>query len=146
MSTTATEKHDKLKPLYELLLKAENIMDDRAFDETGEQDFDEPYICFDQVIIFWRNGRYVLCDIYDSFKNIQFETAEEVVSFFEGYSSGDTIWNSEDGKKTGLIPTEKAQNVGIYLHCMATISMTKKYYEAVISESQQKMNEPTDAR
>lgn len=127
---------EKLKELFPLLeaIKNDGFDDDLVLSEPNKDENDY-YICFEQIIILWIEEKYVLRCLYDSFKNLEFQTKEEVLAFYEAYLDyGDVTPRGETGKeKTNL---EIASNAGIIARLTSFLEDMQPDFDKCMAKNQ----------
>ena len=122
----------QLQDLYDYLQANYEPLTEGDLSISGPND-DEPtdYICCDQKIVIFKNNGFQIADLYDSHPTLFFETKEQVLSFYEGWSRPTFYVDFIDEKKS-------AESIGILIAMSETMTrnMDNPYLKKVISPTQ----------
>lgn len=124
----------QLQELYELLKANYEPLTEGDLSISGPNE-DEPtdFICCDQKIIILKNNAFQIADLYDSHPTLIFETQDEVLAFYEGWSRPTFYVDFTDENKS-------AESVGVLFAMSETMTrnMDNPYWKRVISPTQVK--------
>lgn len=122
----------ELQNLYERLKKNYYPLTDGDLVISGPNE-DEPtdFICCDQKIIIFKNNGFQIADLYDSHPTLIFETQDEVLAFYEGWSRPTFYVDFSDENKS-------AESIGVLIAMSETMTrnMDNPYWKKVISPTQ----------
>ena len=140
---------EKLKKLYDLLKENyQPLSEDLSYDELPDENIEintefpeiykhlatQPSVCCDQKIIYWdENTQYFIVScLYNSHPTLRYQTKEEILSLFEGYTKYFERYCEYDDSKDAI---NKAYQDALYLMAFENVNKFNSQFNQNVTDT-----------